>query len=119
VRQPELSTEGSQTKLLLAIYSYFAETEREFISIRTKQGLAAVRANGVKLGRHKGSKNKKSRRLDPHKEKIAQFLEQKVSIMSISKIINPLLESPLNYNSYLFYINNDPHLYKLKNRINR
>ena len=43
VRQPELSTGVPQRKLLLAIYSYFAETERDFISMRTKQGLAAAR----------------------------------------------------------------------------
>jgi DNA invertase Pin-like site-specific DNA recombinase len=43
VRQPELSTTGSHGKLLFAIYSYFAETEREFISVRTKQCLAAAR----------------------------------------------------------------------------
>lgn len=43
VRQPELSTAGPHRKLLLAIYSYFAEAEREFISLRTKQGLAAAR----------------------------------------------------------------------------
>ncbi len=54
VRQPELSTAGSHRKLLLAIYSYFAEAEREFISMRTKQGLAAARASGKKLGRPKG-----------------------------------------------------------------
>ena len=36
VRQPELSTAGPHGKLLLAIYSYFAEAEREFISVRTK-----------------------------------------------------------------------------------
>ena len=65
VRQPELSTTGSYGKLLLAIYSYFAEAEREFISMRVKQGLAAARAKGVKLGRPKGSRNKK-RVLDPH-----------------------------------------------------
>ena len=32
IRQPELSTTASHGKLLFAIYSYFAETEREFIS---------------------------------------------------------------------------------------
>jgi DNA invertase Pin-like site-specific DNA recombinase len=37
IRQPELSTSGSQTQLLLAIYSYFAQAEREFIPIRTKR----------------------------------------------------------------------------------
>lgn len=59
VRQPELSTAGPHRKLLLAIYSYFAEAEREFISMRTKQGLAAARASGKKLGRPKGSRDKK------------------------------------------------------------
>lgn len=38
VRQPELSIVGPHRKLLLAIYRYFAEAEREFISLRTKQG---------------------------------------------------------------------------------
>jgi DNA invertase Pin-like site-specific DNA recombinase len=33
VRQPELSTTGPHGKLLLAIHSYFAEAEREFISV--------------------------------------------------------------------------------------
>ncbi|MEM6699232.1 MAG: recombinase family protein, partial [Bacteroidota bacterium] len=50
VSQPELSTTTTHTKLLLAIYSYFAEAERAYISMRTKQGLAAAKAKGVKLG---------------------------------------------------------------------
>lgn len=58
VRQPDLSTVGPHKKLLLAIYSYFAEAEREFISMRTKQGLAAAKASGKKLGRPKGSRDK-------------------------------------------------------------
>ena len=64
VRQPELSTNNHHSKLLLAIYSYFAESEREYISIRTKQGLAAAKAQGKQLGRPKGSRNKKGRALD-------------------------------------------------------
>ena len=38
---PELSTnqDESLSSLLLAIYGYFAQTEREIISERTKQGL--------------------------------------------------------------------------------
>src|SRR3954466_10170868 len=56
VRQPELSTTGQHGKLLLAIYSYIAETEREFISMRTKDGLKAAKADGKLLGRPKGSK---------------------------------------------------------------
>lgn len=89
VRQPELSTSSSHGKLLQAIYSYFAESEREFISIRTRQGLAPAKAQGKQLGRTNGSRNKRSRMLDPFRGVIAHYLEQKVPIASIQKIINP------------------------------
>jgi len=104
VRQPELSTTGSHAKLLLAIYSYFAETEREFISIRTKQGLAAAKASGKLLGRPKGSRNRKLRLLDPFKPAIQHYINQRVPIASIAKIINPQLDRPLSYNSYKYYV---------------
>ena len=56
LRQPELSTFNSAyAKLLLAIYAYIDETEREFISQRTKAGLEKAMANGKKLGRPKRS----------------------------------------------------------------
>jgi DNA invertase Pin-like site-specific DNA recombinase len=104
IRQPELSTTGSHSKLLLAIYSYFAETEREFISIRTKQGLAAARASGKQLGRPQVSRNRKQRVLDPFKPVITHYLTQRVPTASIMKVINPQLEKPLSYNSYKYYI---------------
>ncbi len=123
VRQPELSTIGSHTKLLLAIYSYFAEAEREYISIRTKQGLAAARATGQLLGRPKGSKNRKSRVLDPVKEQIKKYLEIKLSIRAIMKIINNQLEKPITYNSFKYFINHNDELkvfllVKRENKIN-
>lgn len=104
VRQPELSTDSSHTKLLLAIYGYFAQAEREFISLRTKQGLLAAKSSGKKLGRPKGSKSKKGRVLDSQKQQIQEYLKLGLSINAISKIINNQLESPLSYNSYWNYI---------------
>ncbi len=106
VRQPELSTVGSHTKLLLAIYSYFAESEREFISTRTKQGLAAARAKGVKLGRPKGSRNK-YRPLDPFKEQIKELLEVGLTMASIRKIVNRQVETPFSYNTYKYFVQNE------------
>lgn len=56
LRQPELSTfNNASTKLLLAIYAYIDETEREFISQRTKAGLDKARAVGKTLGRPIGA----------------------------------------------------------------
>lgn len=87
IRQPELSTfNTAHSKLLLAIYSYFAESEREFISLRTKQGLAAAKASGKILGRPVGTTGKS--KFDKHYEIIKELLLKKVSIKSIWKIIN-------------------------------
>jgi DNA invertase Pin-like site-specific DNA recombinase len=115
VRQPELSTNGAHGKLLLAIYSYFAQTERDFISTRTKQGLAAIRASGKILGRPKGIKNKKGRVLDPFKSQIMEYLKLDISIASIVKIINNQLPKKLTYCSYVYYIQHDEGLLQALN----
>lgn len=109
VRQPELSTAGAHGKLLLAIYSYFAETERTFISMRVKQGLAAAKAKGVKLGRPKGSRNRE-RVLDPKREQILHYLQLGVNLTSIRKLINPDLAKPISYNSYKYFVQHDDEL---------
>jgi DNA invertase Pin-like site-specific DNA recombinase len=109
IRQPELSTTGPHTQLLLAIDSYFAETEREFISIRTKQGLAAAKAQGKQLGRPKGSRNQE-RPLDPYREQIEAYLQIRLSIAAIRKLINKHLPAPLTYNSYKYFVMKDVQL---------
>jgi len=112
VRQPELSTVGPHRKLLLAIYSYFAEAEREFIPVRTKQGLAAAKASGTKLGRPKGSRNKE-RVLDLHHDQIKDYLELGLSLRRIRTIINPLVERPISYPAYRYFVRQDPGLIQL------
>mgnify|MGYP001355753879 CR=1 FL=1 len=112
VRQPELSTAGPHRKLLLAIYSYFAEAEREFISMRTKQGLAAARARGKMLGRPKGSRDKE-RVLDPYREQIKEYLQLGLSLSRIRVILNPQLEKPLSYPSYRYFVRQDLELLEL------
>ncbi len=112
VRQPELSTAGSHTKLLLAIYSYFAEAEREYISMRTKQGLAAAKAKGKLLGRPKGSRNR-SRILDPHKKQIESYLRMGLNLASIRKVINNQLEEPITYNGFKYFVQHDEELLTL------
>lgn len=96
VRQPELSTAGPHGKLLLAIYSYFAEEEREFISMRTQQRLAAARAQGKQLGRPKGSRDKE-RVLDAHREQIKEYLNLKIPLRRIRSILNPQWAEPMGY----------------------
>jgi DNA invertase Pin-like site-specific DNA recombinase len=109
VRQPELSTAGPHRKLLLAIYSYFAEAERDFISVRTKQGLAAARANGKQLGRPKGSRDKE-RVLDPYRKQIKEYLQLNIPLRRIHGIINPQLERPISYPAYRYFVRQDDEL---------
>jgi DNA invertase Pin-like site-specific DNA recombinase len=112
VRQPELSTAGAHGKLLLAIYSYFAEAEREFVSVRTKQGLAAARARGKQLGRPKGSRDRE-RVLDPYRGQIKEYLQLKIPLRRIRSILNPHLQKPISYPAYRYFVRQDPELLAL------
>lgn len=115
VNQPELSTNQNSalSSLLLAIYGYFAQTEREIISERTKQGLAAAKASGKKLGRPRGAKAK-VRVLDPFNLEIQELLNMDVAQSSILKIINTKLDKPVTITSLRYHIDNTPALKKAR-----
>ena len=53
-----IKVDGKQdlrTKVMIALFGLFAEVERDLISERTKEGLAAAKAKGKRLGRPKGA----------------------------------------------------------------
>ena len=60
-----------QSKIVAMAFSIAAEIERDLISQRTKEALAAKKAAGVKLGRPKGTGKSK---LDPFREEIEALL---------------------------------------------
>jgi DNA invertase Pin-like site-specific DNA recombinase len=74
-----------QTKVMVTLFGLFAEVERDLISQRTKEGLAAARAKGRLLGRPKGALGKS--KLDGKEEEIRMLLEKTVSKASIAKIV--------------------------------
>jgi DNA invertase Pin-like site-specific DNA recombinase len=74
-----------QTKVMIALFGLFAEVERDLISERTKEGLAAARAKGRLLGRPKGSLGKS--KIDGKEGEIRMLLEKEVSKASIAKIV--------------------------------
>ena len=75
---------NSQTQAMTRMFGLLAETDRELVSIHTREGLAAARVKGKKLGRPKGSLGRS--KLDGQTEKIKRLLALGVSKGSIAKI---------------------------------
>ena len=75
-----------QTKVMIALFGLFTEVERDLISERTKEGLAAAKAQGKLLGRPKGALGKS--RLDGKEQDIRVLLGKNVSKASIAKILD-------------------------------
>lgn len=61
-----------ESKVFLTMMALFSEIERDFISARTKEGLRAAKAAGVKLGRPKGPGKSK---LDQYRPEIEALLK--------------------------------------------
>ena len=74
-----------QSKVLTFAFRLAAEIERNLISQRTKEALETRKANGVQLGRPKGSRSKCTK-LSGKEEGIKILLEQKIPISQISRI---------------------------------
>jgi len=73
-----------QTKVMITMFSLFAEIERDLISERTKEGLARARAQGKILERPKGSLGKS--KLDGKEKDIKELLNKGVTKMNIARI---------------------------------
>lgn len=80
--QLNLSGNSVQTKIMTTLLALFAELERDFTSMRTKEGLKAARAQGKLLGRPPGKGRSK---LDEHRDEIVKRLKMRVSRPFIAK----------------------------------
>lgn len=79
-------------KILITIFSMLAELERDFISARTKEGLRARAAKGIKLGKPKGVIQ--ASMYDKDKDKILHLYQLGVPIQKI-------ITTHLGYGKYL------------------
>jgi DNA invertase Pin-like site-specific DNA recombinase len=78
-------TPDIQTKVMITLFSLFAEIERDLIAERTKEGLVAARAKGKQLGRPKGALG--TSKLTGREADIQELLSKTVSKASIAKIM--------------------------------
>ena len=75
-----------KSKVVAFAFGLSAEIERNLISQRTKEALARKKAEGVILGRPKGSKSAKTK-LTGQEKQIKELLEKKVSYSAIGRIL--------------------------------
>jgi DNA invertase Pin-like site-specific DNA recombinase len=73
-----------QTKVMVTMFSLFAEIERDLISERTKEGLTRAVSEGKTLGRPKGQGKSK---IDERRSEVAEWVRLGVSQASIAKML--------------------------------
>ncbi len=66
----DIANQDMNSKIIVTLFSLFGELERDLISLRTKEALAAKKASGQQLGKPKGTlqKSKFDNSLDRIKE---------------------------------------------------
>lgn len=84
VKQGITIDDSPMGKMMLAVLAATSELERDLISQRTKEALRKKKADGIHIGRNKGSKNKE-RKLDRYKTQIIRKLAKGISKMRIAK----------------------------------
>ena len=78
----ELNGDDIQSKIMTTMLALFADVERDFISMRTREALAARKKAGVKLGRPKGPGKSK---LDDHKDDVIELLKLGLAKVKVAK----------------------------------
>jgi DNA invertase Pin-like site-specific DNA recombinase len=68
------------------LFSLFAELERDLVSLRTKEALAAKKSQGILLGKPKGTIQKS--KFDADRERIEELLKLGLSVRKIAKLLN-------------------------------
>ncbi|MBY0461829.1 MAG: recombinase family protein [Alphaproteobacteria bacterium] len=81
----DVSKHDMTSKANLTLFSLFAELERDFISLRTKEALASKKRQGQVLGKPKGTIQKS--KFDNNVDKIKELLGYGLSMRKIAKVL--------------------------------
>ena len=87
----DLTQHDMSSKIIVTLFALLAELERDLVSLRTKEALAAKKAQGIKLGKPKGTIQ--ASKFDKDRERIEELLRLGLSVRKIAK--------HLGYNSHI------------------
>ena len=81
----DISRQDMNSKIIITLFSLFAELERDLISLRTREALAAKKAKGKTLGKPKGTLQKS--KFDKDVARIKELLGYGLSVRKIAKVL--------------------------------
>lgn len=93
----DISQQDMSSKIIVTIFSLLAELERDLISSRTKEALAAKKAQGIQLGKPKGTIQKS--KFDEDRERIEELLKLGLSGRKIATLLK--YPNPVGLNKYI------------------
>ena len=90
------------SKVMITLFSLFSELERDLISLRTKEALASKKAQGIQLGKPKGTVQKS--KFDQDVAKIKELLALGLSVRKIANFLGYSNHIGLNTGSVSFFL---------------
>jgi len=92
-----IDRQDMNSKIIITLFSLFAELERDLISLRTREALAAKKAQGQQLGKPKGTIQKS--KFDKDVARIKELLGYGLSVRKIAKVLG--CSSHIALNTYI------------------
>lgn len=93
----DITNQDMNSKIIITLFSLFGELERDLISLRTKEALAAKKASGQQLGKPKGTLQKS--KFDSSLDRIKELLGYGLSVRKIAKVLG--YSSHIALNTYI------------------
>jgi DNA invertase Pin-like site-specific DNA recombinase len=93
----DINRQDMSAKIIITLFSLFAELERDLISLRTREALAAKKAQGRRLGKPQGTLQKS--KFDKDVAQIKELLGYGLSVRKIAKVLG--CSSHIALNTYI------------------
>ena len=81
----DIAQHDMSSKIIVTLFSLFAELERDLVSLRTKEALAARKAQGIRLGKPKGTIQ--ASKFDRDRKRIEELLCLGLSVRKIATVM--------------------------------
>jgi putative DNA-invertase from lambdoid prophage Rac len=93
----DITSHDMASKVMVTMFALFSELERDLISSRTKEALASKKAQGIKLGKPKGTIQKS--KFDVDIDRIKELLSLGLSVRKIAKHLG--FSNHIGLNNYI------------------